>query len=123
MQAEDLFHQAHECEADGNHSKAAAIYKQLVADSSDARFHVAYGACLQHLGHWEQSAAQLECGLALKPHYAEADARLMLAESYFRSGKKSKAVEQWRLVGDMSPTYPSYEAPINAARALLNEHA
>jgi Tfp pilus assembly protein PilF len=63
MQAEELFQQAHDYEARGNHSKAAAIYKQLVAATSDARFHVAYGACLQHLGHWEQSVAQLERGL------------------------------------------------------------
>jgi hypothetical protein len=47
----------------------------------------------------------------------------MLAESYLKFGKKAKAIEQWRLVGDMSPTYPSYEAPINAAKALLNEQA
>lgn len=121
MEPEQLFRQAAEYESQGNHREAAAAYKRLVGAASDPRFHIAYGHCLQKLSHWGQSAAQLEHGLALKPHYGEADARLMLAESYLNAGKKAKAIEQWRVVERMSPAYPSYEAPINAARALLNQ--
>jgi tetratricopeptide (TPR) repeat protein len=105
-------------------AEAAAVFAKLIESAlPDPRFHIAYGHCLQQLRHWEQSAVQFEHGLALKPSYAEADARLMLAESYAKAGNQAKALEQWRIIAKMPPSYPSYEAPINEAKALLNQHA
>jgi tetratricopeptide (TPR) repeat protein len=123
MEAEELFREACDADAQGDHGKAATKFKRLVAIASDARYHIAYGWCLQQLNHWQQSAAELERGIALKPKYAEADARVMLAESYLRGGDKARAVQQWRIVTAMVPSYPSYEAPINAAKAALHAAA
>ena len=122
MDAEKYFERARALEEEGELGQAASAYKRLVDLATDPRFHIAYGYCLQRLGHWEQSIVQLEQGLALKPHYCESDARIMLAESYWAGGYKAKAIEQWRIVSATKPEYPSYGAPIDEARARLAEH-
>lgn len=113
---------AHELRAQGRHGDAAAIYKELVDQAEDPRFCIAYGECLQHLGHWRQSAKFLQRGIDLKPAYGEGDARLMLAESLLQMGLKDKAIAQWRIVAAMLPTYPSHEAVPEEARRKLREH-
>ncbi len=123
MDDESLYRQAVTFAEAGEFNKAAPLYKRLVAKSTDPRYFVGYGVCLQRLGHWEESVAQLEHGVELKPHYCEPDARLFLAESYLRSKQKSKAIQQWRIVASMSPEYPSYEATAYEARAQLEAHA
>jgi len=77
---------------------------------------------LSQLGHQEQAIIELKDGIALKPHYAEADARLFLAEAYERSGKIRSAKQQWALVADMKGSYPSYDEPMKEAREKLKEH-
>lgn len=123
MNAEDLFRQAQELQLEGQPGKAAKLYKQLVATHSDARFHIAFGACLQALHHWQESIAQLQQGLDLRPAYCEGEARLLLAESLVEAGQLKRAVEQWRIVASMPPTYPGYEAVPNEAKAMLGKHA
>lgn len=123
MNPEDLYRQAQALQSSGEHGKAAKVYKQLVAATSDARFHIAYGACLQQLRHWQESILQFQRGIDLRPAYAEGDARLMLAASFLEAGQRLKAIEQWRIVASMPPAYPSYESVPDAAKALLARHA
>lgn len=123
MDFEALYRQANELETGGQFNKAASAYRRLVNAATDARFHVAYGVCLQKLGRWRESVLQLQLGVTLKPHYCEGDARLLLAKSYLMAGKKAKAIEQWRIVAVMKPEYPSYEAVPDEAREMLNKHA
>ena len=63
MDAEELYKQANALEAERKHTKALPIYKELIKDSEDPRFYIAYGACLQQLGHWEQSIPMFEKGI------------------------------------------------------------
>jgi hypothetical protein len=58
----------------------------------------------------------------LNPHYAEADARLFLAEAYEKAGDILHAKEQWTLVSGMKGSYPSYDQPMAVARKKLMEH-
>jgi tetratricopeptide (TPR) repeat protein len=123
MDNESIYKKTQELESAGDYGEAAALFKKLVTLAVDARYHIAYGHCLQRLKHWKESAAQLAIGIELKPHYAEGDARLMLAQALFELGKKAKAIEQWRIVAGMSPDYPSYDAVPNEAKAMLIKHA
>jgi hypothetical protein len=43
MSTESIYEEARELQAAGNHGKAAALYKKLVAVSEDRRYHIAYG--------------------------------------------------------------------------------
>lgn len=123
MSTEHIHARAQEFQEQGRHTDAAVLYKQLVEQAHDPRFFIAYGVCLQNLGHWQESAKQLRRGIELKPHYGEGDARLLLAESLHRSGRLREAIGQWRLVAAMAPEYPSYEAVPDEARRKLGEHA
>lgn len=123
MDTERLYKEAQELGRAGEHGKAAALYKKLVRDSEDPRFHIAFGVCLQHLGHWDKSIAHFQRGIELKPHYCEGDARLMLAESLLKVGLKKQAIEQWKVVVSMKPEYPSYEAVPNEAKKMLEQYA
>ena len=123
MSAEDMYKQALALEEDGDPSGAVSIYNKLIKLKEDPRFHIAFGACLQKLKHWEQSIAHLEKGIALKPDYCEGDARLLLAESYLNAGRKKNAIEQWKIVAEIEPEYPSYEEVPNEAKRLLAKHA
>ncbi len=58
----------------------------------------------------------MEAELALKPHYAEADARLFPAEALELSGSVEKAVAQWQVVLGMKPSFPSYHLPMGEAK-------
>ena len=123
MNTQVTYTQAQELEAAGKHGEAAAIYKELVKLSEDPRIFIAYGACLQRLGHWQESIKNLQRGIDLKPHYCEGDARLFLAESLLQVGKKKEAIQQWKFVASMQPEYPRYEAVPNEAKKRLAESA
>lgn len=120
---DDDFEKAVELDARGRHGEAVRIYASLAGHSTDARVFMAYGRCLQSLGHWAQSIAQLQRAIALKPAYCEGDTRLALATALMRVGNKTQAIEQWELVASMPAEYPSYGAVPSAAKAALAEHA
>ena len=84
-------------------------------DATDPRPHIALGWLLSQLGRYNSAVEYLQKGIALKPHYCEADANNMLAETYERQNQIEKAVELWRRVAAMQPTYPSYDIPIQEA--------
>ncbi|MEJ2407294.1 MAG: hypothetical protein P8171_24055 [Candidatus Thiodiazotropha sp.] len=123
MDAESLYKQAIDLEEKGKLPEALTIYSELTKVKEDPRFFIAYGVCLQKLGHWEQSVKELEKGISLKPHYCQGDARLFLAESYVRINKIKKAIEQWKIVVNMKPEYPSYEHVPNEAKKMLAKYA
>lgn len=108
---------------DGRYSEAALRLAAVVAATSDARFHSAYGVCLQQLGRWTEAIDQFKAAIALKPAYCEADWRNMLAQSYLEVGRKGDAVAQWRIVAEMEPAYPSRDFPIEEAKRMLELHA
>jgi len=106
------------------YSKALTAYRRAVkVAEADPRVQIGLGVCLMKLRHWDGAIRALTRGIELKPHYAEADARLFLAESLFAAGDKRKAIEQWKIAEGMPSTYPSHEQPMDEARrqlALLN---
>ncbi len=117
------YKKAQELAESGHTGAAVKAYEKLCSESpTDPRFPIAFGVLLQSLGHWEQSIERFLKGLELRPHYCEGDARLMLAESYLKSGQKTRALEQWRIVAKMPPEYPSYDAVPNEAKRRLKEH-
>jgi len=63
----------------------------------------------------------IEKGLKLKPHYGEGDARLFLAESYIKTNKLNKAINQWQIITTLDSTYPSYEDVRNQAEEMLQK--
>ena len=122
MESEKLYKDALSLEQEGQFKEALTVYKKLVKIKTDSRYLIAYGICLQKLGYWKQSIPMLEKGISLKPHYCEGDARLFLATSYIESGKKSKAIQQWRLDSKMKPEYPSYEHVPKEAQKMLKKY-
>jgi tetratricopeptide (TPR) repeat protein len=108
---------------DGNLSEAASRFVALIAGATDARFHATCGICLQKLGRWSESIPQFEAAIALKPAYSEADWRNMLAQSYLQDGQKHRAIDQWRIVGGMDPSYPSRDFPIDEAKRMLEAYS
>lgn len=89
---------------------------------SDSRPMISLGYYLLRSAEYNEAVFFLEKGLDLKPHYAEADARMMLAEAYEHSGKIKEAKAQWEQVRDMQTTYPSYDVPKEEAKKKLLEH-
>jgi Flp pilus assembly protein TadD len=108
---------------DGNLSEAASRFGALIVGATDARFHAAYGICLQKLGRWTESIRQFEAALALKPAYCEADWRNMLAQSHLQDGQTHLAINQWRIVAGMEPSYPSHDFPIEDAKRMLEAYS
>jgi Flp pilus assembly protein TadD len=92
---------------------------QLLA--GDPRPLIALGDLQRRRGQYGNAIKSLEAGLALKPHYAEADARLMLAEAFACANNLKQAAAQWRLVARMEPSYPSDEKPMDEAKRKLAE--
>jgi tetratricopeptide (TPR) repeat protein len=110
-------------ESQGRTKEAVEAYQQAIRLlPADPRPLIALGRLQTTCGHYADAISLLEAGLALKPHYAEADARLFLAEVLERSGAVEKAVAQWQVVLRMEPTYPSHHLPMEEAKRKLNEH-
>jgi Tfp pilus assembly protein PilF len=112
------------CEKMADHDQATKAYKQAIqCDPKDSRPRIAMGRLLTSTGHLKEAIIELQKGIELKPHYCEADARLFLAAAYEKANDLSKAKEQWKIVEEMEPSYPSYEKPMREARKKLREHA
>jgi tetratricopeptide (TPR) repeat protein len=121
--AEKVFDSANDLKSSGNLPEALKLYRAVVdLDPSDPRYWLNLGFCLLELRHWAEAIRSLEKGIALKPAYCEADARLSLAEALEASGHLKKAVEQWKIVSKMEPTYPSHDKPIEEAKKRLQRN-
>ena len=61
---------------------------------NDPRPLIAFGGLQHRLGQYAKAIQSIQAGLALKPHYAEADARLMLAEAFASANNLTQAATQ-----------------------------
>ena len=122
MDTEQQYIKASRLEERGDSSEAIKLYSNLIKTSKDPRYFIAFGICLQKLGHWKESASKLEKGIALKPSYCEPDARLFLAKSYLKLNEKKKAIKQWEIVNSMEPEYPSYDLVQKEASKMLSQY-
>ena len=106
----------------GNLAGAAAEFARATdLDGTDPRIWIARGAVLLQLRHFDEATRCLRVGVDLKPHYGEADARLILADALWGACRKVEAVAEWMTVSKMTPSYPSYEQPIEEAKRRLAE--
>jgi Flp pilus assembly protein TadD len=107
---------------DGQDYAALSHYKAAIdLDPSDPRYWIGFGASLSALRHWDQAIEALTCGIALGLRYAEADARMMLADALCGAGRAREARREWETVAEMQPSYPSHDAPIQEAKRRLND--
>jgi tetratricopeptide (TPR) repeat protein len=121
-EAEVVFKQTLAVETSESPQTALALYKKALSlCPNDSRYWIAYGMCLGKFNHWTEAAKALKKGIALKPHYAEANARLFLAEALIKNGKTKDAIKELKFVANMKPCYPSYEIPMNQAKRILQE--
>lgn len=91
----------------------------IVCDPNDSRPQIALGRLLLNDGRIDRAIVELERGVQLKPHYAEADARLFLAEAYEAAGNLAKARAEWTTITGMKGFYPSYDEPMEEAQRKL----
>ena len=103
----------------GKVHEAMGAYEQAIVLNTGPLPLIALGWMRRLLGDFGAALECLHAALALNCYFAEAEARLMLAECYECAGRTEEAVGQWAKVASMSPTYPAYEQPANAARANL----
>jgi Flp pilus assembly protein TadD len=107
-------------ERQGHLQSAEDAYLQAIQLlAGDPRPLIALGGLQRLRGQIGEAIKSLKAGLALKPHYAEADARLMLAEAFEGAGDIEQAVAQWRVVAQMEPSYPSDGKPMEEAKKRL----
>ena len=89
-------------------------------DPSDDRPLIALGCLRSKQRRFVEAIGLLKSGIALKPHYGFADAKLFLAQALEGAGNIKQAKEQWREVLELEPMYPSYDEPIKEARQKLS---
>lgn len=107
----------------GRTEEAVEAYQQAIRLlPTDPRPLIALGHLQTTCGHYAEAIRLLEAGIAMKPHYAEADARLFLADALERSGAVEEAIAQWQVIMHMEPSYPSRHLPMEEAKRKLNEH-
>jgi len=108
----------------GEKARAVQAYKKAIeCNCNDPRPRIALGRLLTSMAHLKEAIIELQLGLALKPHYCEADARLFLAEAFEKAKHLSKAIEQWKIVEKMEPFYPSQDKPMQEAQRKLRRYA
>jgi len=104
------------------HNACKNFKKAAQLDDQDARSFIWLGQCLAEMGCLADAIRNYRTGIALKPHYAEADARLMLADALEQSGKIQEAVSEWKIVSEMEGFYASGDKPMIEAKAKLAKH-
>ena len=107
----------------GNDKLAAEEYQiaQRLAPT-DSRAVISLGVLRSKQRRYKEAVRLLEVGIALKPHYGYADAKLFLAEAYVGARKLKHAIRVWQDVLQLEPMYPSYDYPKQEARKKLREH-
>ncbi|HVU09571.1 MAG TPA: tetratricopeptide repeat protein [Verrucomicrobiae bacterium] len=106
----------------GKLENAIAMFQKAVQlDKHDSRPLISLGVCFVKAGRLNEAIKYFRSGLELKPHYGEADARLMLADALERNGKIQDAIVEWKKISEMTGFYPSGDAPMIEAKAKLME--
>ena len=106
-------------ERQGKVHEAMGAYEHAIARNAGPRSLTALGWMRRLLGDFSAAIECFQSALASNCRFAEAESRLMLAECYECAGRTGEAVGEWNKVASMSPAYPSYEQPAEAARANL----
>lgn len=91
-------------------------------DPNDSRSLISLGVLRSRQRRFQEAIRLLELGIALKPHYGLADAKLFLAEAFRGAKRMKQARQQWLEVLELEPMYPSYDQPIKEARRKLRMH-
>jgi protein O-GlcNAc transferase len=104
-------------------TEAETVFRKAIAlDPMDSRPHLWLGIGFERSGRLDASVQSFRDGLALKPHYGEADSRMMLASVLKKLGKIDEAIIEWQCIAKMEPMYPSYNGPIEDAQRELRSH-
>lgn len=107
----------------GEEGKAAEEWQTAhTLDSNDSRPLISLGVLRSHQERFDEAIVLLERGIALKPHYGFADAKLFLAEAFEGAQKIELAKQQWREVLELDAMYPSYDDPMREAREKLQSY-
>jgi tetratricopeptide (TPR) repeat protein len=115
---------AHVLERQGRLEEAnTAAHTAVALLPGDPRPVIALGYYFLLVGKYNEAVHFLEEGLALKPHYGEADARFMLAEAFERLGQIPKAAVLWRQIIEMPSAYPSHDRPMKESKRKLAQYA
>lgn len=110
-------------EALGDEDRAAKAWQNAhELDPSDSRSLISLGVLRSRQRRFKEAIRLLEQGIALKPHYGFADAKLFLAEALEGARRMKRAKQQWREVLKLEPMYPSYDEPMKEARRKLRLH-
>ena len=100
----------------------AAFRRAVELDSNDSRPHFQLGIIFEQEERLEEAARSFRAGLAMKPHYGEADARMSLAGVLEKMGRVGEAIQEWQTVANMDAMYPSYDRPMQEAKRALQRH-
>ncbi len=107
----------------GQLREAVASFERAISLApDDARPRIMLGVCLTRLKDYTTAIIHLRQGIALKPHYGEASAHLLLADALRQNRQIDAAREEWRRVLEMPSGYPDYEHPHKEARGLLKKY-
>ncbi len=110
-------------EALGDEDRAARAWQTArKLDRNDSRCLISLGVLRTRQRRFKEAIQLLKQGIALKPHYGFADAKLFLAEALERANRMKQARQQWREVLELEPMYPSYGEPMKEARRKLRLH-
>lgn len=111
------------CDAFGDENRAATAWQAAHKHNpNDSRCLISLGVLRSRQRRFKEAIRLLEQGIALKPHYGLADAKLFLAEAFERAKRMKLAKQQWREVLELEPMYPSYDEPMKEARRKLQLH-
>ena len=107
----------------GHLREAIASLEQAISLApADVRARITLGVCLTKLKNYTTAVGHLRHAIALKPHYAEASARLFLADALRQSGQIDAARKEWRLILGMPSEYPDYGGARKKARQSLKKY-
>jgi tetratricopeptide (TPR) repeat protein len=110
-------------EKKGQLREAVASFERAIGVApDDTRPRIMIGVCLTRLKDYTAAVTHLREGIALKPHYGEASAHLLLADALRRNGQVDAAREEWRLILQMPEEYPDHGNPHKEARQLLKKY-
>ena len=100
----------------------SAFRRAIELDPTDSRPHLWLGIGFERAGRLDESVRCLCAGLALRPHYGEADSLMTLAGILKKMGRIDEAVREWQVVAKMEAMYPSYDEPIQDAKKELQSY-
>jgi Flp pilus assembly protein TadD len=104
-------------------AEAESTFRRAIElDPTDSRPHLWLGIGFERVGRLDDAVRCLRAGLALRPHYGEADSRMTLAGVLKKMGRIDEAVREWQVVAKMEAMYPSYDEPIQDAKRELQSH-